>query len=182
LVILAVAVGLLFTSFPREIIALAAAAIHLASPRYRTEDLLALVEWPILVLFMGLFVVTGAFETTGCGDQAVHWLAQSGFDLNRPLNLTLATAALSNLINNSAAVMLLLKVVNLAQPATACILALANSFGGNLIMVGAVSNLIVVQQARDLGVNITFREFARLGIPVTLAALGGLLGWVALMS
>jgi len=182
LVILAVVVGLLFTSFPREIIALAAAAIHLASPRYRTEDLLGLVEWPILVLFMGLFVVTGAFETTGCGDQAVHWLAHSGFDLNRPANLALATAALSNLINNSAAVMLLLKVVNLAQPATACILALANSFGGNLIIVGAVSNLIVVQQARDLGVNITFRDFARLGIPVTLASLAGLLVWVALMK
>ena len=179
LVILAAVVCLLFTSFPKEIIALAAAAIHLASPKFRTEDLLALVEWPILVLFMGLFVVTGAFQSTGCGDQAVQWLAHSGFDLNQPLNLALATAALSNLINNSAAVMLLLKVVNLAQPATACILALANSFGGNLIIVGAVSNLIVVQQARDLGVNISFREFARLGIPVTLAALGGLLVWVA---
>lgn len=182
LVILAVVVGLLFTSFPREIIALAAAAIHLASPKFRTEDLLGLVEWPILLLFMGLFVVTGAFQATGCGDQAAQWLAHSGFDLNRPANLTLATAALSNLINNSAAVMLLLKVVSLAQPATGYILALANSFGGNLIIVGAVSNIIVVQQARDLGVNISFRDFARLGIPVTLVALAGLLAWVALMK
>lgn len=182
LVILAVVIGLFFTSFPREIIALAAAAIHLASPKFRTEDLLALVDWPILVLFMGLFAVTGAFQTTGCGDAAIRWLAQSGFDLNRPINLALVTAGLSNLISNSAAVMLLLKVVNLSQPVAAYVLALANSFGGNLIIIGSVANIIVVQQARDMGINISFRDFARIGIPVTLAALAGLLGWVAIMA
>jgi Na+/H+ antiporter NhaD/arsenite permease-like protein len=68
------------------------------------------------------------------------------------------------------------------HPATAYVLALANSFGGSLIIVGSVSNIIVVQQARELGISISFRDFARLGVPVTLAALGGLLGWVALMT
>ena len=97
-------------------------------------------------------------------------------------NLALVTAALSNLINNSAAVMLLMKVVNLSNPVTAYILALANSFGGSLIIVGSVSNIIVVQQARDLGVYISFRDFARIGIPVTLTALAGLLIWVAIIA
>ena len=149
---------------------------------FRTDDLLALVEWPILVLFMGLFVVTGAFQATGDGEQAVRWLAQSGFHLDAPANLALATATLSNLIGNSAAVMLLLQVVNLAHPTTAYILALANSFGGSLIILGSVSNIIVVQQARALGVKISFRDFARLGVPVTLAALAGLLGWMYLVA
>jgi Na+/H+ antiporter NhaD/arsenite permease-like protein len=178
LVILTVVIGLLFTPLPKEIIALAAAGIHLASPKFRTDQLLGLVNWPILVLFMGLFVVTGAFQSTGYGDQAVQWLAHSGFRLNVPHNLTLATAALSNLINNSAAVMLLVKVVDLSRPTTAYILALANSFGGSLIIAGSVSNIIVVQQARELGVRISFRDFARLGVPVTLVALAGLIGWV----
>jgi Na+/H+ antiporter NhaD/arsenite permease-like protein len=182
LVILVVVIGLFFTRLPKEIIVLAAASIHLASPKFRTDELLRLVEWPILVLFMGLFVVTGAFQSTGYGDQAVQWLAHSGFSLDTPPNLALATAALSNLINNSAAVMLLLKVVNLSKPATAYVLALANSFGGSLIIVGSVSNIIVVQQARELGVSISFRDFARLGVPVTLAALAGLIGWAALMN
>jgi Na+/H+ antiporter NhaD/arsenite permease-like protein len=182
LVILAVVIGLFFTSLPKEIIALAAAAIHLASPKFRTEQLLRLVDWPILVLFMSLFLVTGAFQSTGYGDQAVEWLAHSGFQLDAPVNLALATAALSNLINNSAAVMLLLKVVNLSHAHAAYILALANSFGGSLIILGSVSNIIVVQQARDLGVKISFRDFARLGIPVTAAALAGLVVWVALMK
>jgi len=74
--------------------------------------------------------------------------------------------------------MLLLKVINLSHPATAYILAMANSFGGSLIIIGSVSNIIVVQQAQQLGVTIGFREFSRLSIPVTLVALGGLLLWV----
>ena len=178
IIILIVVIGLFFTSLPKEVIALAAAGIHLASTKFRTEDLLRLVEWPILVLFMGLFVVAGAFESTGCGEQAIHWLAQGGFDLNAPANLALTTAALSNLVGNSATVMLLLKVVNLAAPATPYILALANSFGGSLIIIGSVSNIIVVQQAHEMGIKISFWDFARLGIPVTLAALAGLLVWI----
>lgn len=180
IVILVVVIGLFFTKIPKEIIVLAAAGIHLASTKFRSEDLLGLVEWPILVLFMGLFVVAGAFQSTGYGEQAIHWLAQGGFNLNAPVNLTLTTAALSNLIGNSAAVMLLLKVVNLSSPAAPYLLALANSFGGSLLIIGSVSNIIVVQQARQMGIKISLWDFARLGIPVTLTALAGLIGWLAL--
>jgi Na+/H+ antiporter NhaD/arsenite permease-like protein len=140
------------------------------------------VDWSILILFMGLFVVTGAFQATGDGDQAVRWLTHAGMNLQSPSMLVVVTAVLSNLINNSAAVLLLVKVVDVTHPTTAYVLALANSFGGSLIILGGVSNIIVVQKARDLGINISFRDFARLGVPVTLVALGGLLGWVALMT
>lgn len=181
IVILIVVLGLFFTNVPREVITLAAAGIHLASPKFRTEDLLGLVDWPILVLFMGLFVVAGSFHATGYGDQAVLALARHGFNLNSPGTLTVATAALSNLIGNSAAVMLLLKIVNLAAPATASVLALANSFGGNFILIGSVASIIVAQQAHDRGIRISFWDFARLGIPATLVAMAGLLAWVALV-
>jgi Na+/H+ antiporter NhaD/arsenite permease-like protein len=181
IIILIVVIGLFFTSLPKEVIVLAAAGIHLASTKFRTDDLLGLVEWPILIIFIGLFVVAGAFQSTGFGEEAIHRLAQGGFNLNSPGNLTLTTAALSNLVGNSATVMLLLKIVNLAAPATPYILALANSFGGSLIIIGSVSNIIVVQQAHEMGIKISFKDFARLGIPTTLAALAGLLVWVALV-
>ena len=178
LTLLIVVIGLFFSPLPKEVIALAAAAIHIASPKFRTDDLLGLVDWPVLILFMGLFVVTGSFQSTGYGDQAVAWLAHGGINLNAPHTLILSTTVLTNLINNSAAVMLLLKVINLSHPTTAYLLALANSFGGSLIVIGSVSNIIVVQQAQQLGITISFWDFARLSIPVTLAALGGLLLWV----
>ena len=182
LVILVLAIAFFFTSLPKELIALTAAAIHLASTKFRTEDLLKLVDWSILVLFMGLFVVNGAFQATGYGEQAVRWLAHAGVNLQSPSILAIVTALLSNLINNSAAVLLLVKVVNVTHAPTAYVLALANSFGGSLIITGSVSNIIVVQQAREMGVDISFRDFARLGVPVTLAAMLGLLAWVALMG
>ncbi len=182
LVILVLVIAFFFTRIPKEIIALTAAGIHLASPKFRTEDMLKLVDWSILVLFMGLFVVTGAFEATGYSDHAVQWLAQAGMNLQSPAILAIVTATLSNLINNSAAVLLLVKVVDVTNPTTAYVLALANSFGGSLLIIGSVSNIIVVQQARELGINISFRDFARLGVPVTLAAIAGLLAWVSLMT
>lgn len=182
MVILVVVIGLFFTPLPKELVALTAAAIHLASPKFHTSDLLRLVDWPILVLFMALFVVTGAFQSTGYGGQAVEWLARGGLHLQSLPTLTAVTAVMSNLIGNSATVLLLMKVANVAQPPAAYVLALANSFGGSLIIIGSVSNIIVVQQARELGIHISFRDFARLGVPVTLAALAGLVGWVMLMT
>ena len=182
IIILIVVLGLFFTTLSKEIVVLAAAGVHLASTKFRTEDLLGLVEWAILILFMGLFVVAGAFQSTGYGAEAMHWLAQGGFDMKAPASLTVMTAGLSNLVGNSAAVMLLLKVVNLSSTTAPYILALANSFGGSLIIIGSVANIIVVQQARDLGIKISFWDFARLGIPVTLTALAGLLAWVAVIG
>jgi Na+/H+ antiporter NhaD/arsenite permease-like protein len=182
LIILGLVIAFFFSPIPKELIALTAAGIHLASPKFKTDELLALVDWPILVLFIALFVVTGAFQSTGYGDRAVAWLARSGLDLQSPRILAVATAALSNLINNSAAALLLVKVVKVSRPPTAYVLALANSFGGSLIVIGSVSNIIVMQQARALGITISFRAFARLGVPVTLTAIAILLAWITVMT
>ena len=78
--------------------------------------------------------------------------------------------------------MLLCKIANITEPPAAYVLALANSFGGSLIIAGSVSNIIVAQQAREFGVNISFTEFSRIGVPVTVVALAGLIGWVFLVS
>lgn len=178
LITLAIVIGLFFSPLPKEIVALAAAGLHLASNKFNTREMLGLVDWSVLVLFMGLFVVTGAFQSTGYGDQLVHGLAHAGFDLNAPPTLVAAATLLTNTINNSAAVLLLLKVLDLSHPTTAYLLALANSFGGSLIIIGSVANIIVVQQARGMGITIGFRDFAQLGVPATLVALAGLLLWV----
>ncbi len=182
LVILIMVVLLLFSPLPKEIIALTAAGIHLASPKFPTEDLLGLVDWPVLLLFMGLFVVSGAFQATGYGAHAVAWLAGIGLNLQSLPLLAVITAILSNLISNAAAVMLLVKLTPVTHPSVAYVLALANSFGGSFIIIGSVSNIVVVQQARASGIDISFRDFARLGVPVTLAAMAGLLAWVGMMT
>jgi Na+/H+ antiporter NhaD/arsenite permease-like protein len=182
LVVLFAVIVLFFTSLPREVVVLVAAAIHLMSTKFRTEDLLALVDWPVLLLFMSLFVVSGTFQATGYGTQLVQWLEGMGLDPSRPANEVMMTAALTALINNAPAVMLLVKLVPITHVSTAYIMAVANSFGGNAIMTASVANLIVVQQARKQGIDITFGDFARLGIPITLVSLGALIGWALLMG
>jgi Na+/H+ antiporter NhaD/arsenite permease-like protein len=182
LVIFGAVVALFFTRIPKELVVLVAAGIHLASPKFRTEDLLALVDWPILVLFMSLFVVTGAFAATGYPEQMVGWLTGIGFSPARLGNEAVLTAGMTALMNNAPAVMLLLKLVPVAQPSAAYVMALANSIGGNVVLTASVANLIVVQQARRQGIVITFGEFARLGVPVTLAGLAVLSAWAALVG
>jgi Na+/H+ antiporter NhaD/arsenite permease-like protein len=180
LVVLVAVIALFFTSLPREVVVLVAAAIHLLSTKFKTEELLALVDWPVLLLFMSLFVVSGTFQATGYGDQLVKWLEGMGFDLNRPANEVAMTAGLTALINNAPAVMLLVKLVPITHVSIAYIMAVANSFGGNAILTASVANLIVVQQARRQGIVLSFGDFAKLGIPITLLSLGGLIGWALL--
>jgi Na+/H+ antiporter NhaD/arsenite permease-like protein len=96
------------------------------------------------------------------------------------VNLVALTAGLSALINNAPAVMLLIKIVPMTHASTAYIMTAANSFGGSIILTASVSNIIVVQQAKQHGVEISFRDFARVSVPITLAALGGLVAWAEL--
>jgi Na+/H+ antiporter NhaD/arsenite permease-like protein len=180
LVILAAVIGLFFTSLPKELVVLVAAGIHLASSKFRTEDILTLVDWPILVLFASLFVVSGMFQATGYAGEVVAWMQGNGINPTQPGTLAALTAGLSAVINNAPAVMLLLKIVPVIHVSSAYIMAVANSFGGCLILTASVSNIIVVQQARHLGITISFRDFAKLGVPITLIALGGLIAWSTL--
>jgi Na+/H+ antiporter NhaD/arsenite permease-like protein len=58
-------------------------------------------------------------------------------------------------------------------------LAASSTFAGNLITIGSIANLIVIEQAAACGVNISFRAHARVGIPVTVVSLIVLAGWIA---
>jgi Na+/H+ antiporter NhaD/arsenite permease-like protein len=177
IVILAAVVALFFTSLPHEVVVLVAAGIHLMSTKYRTEELLGLIDWPLLLLFMALFVVSGTFQASGYAAQVVHWLDTVHFDLNRPANEVVATAVLTVLINNAPAVMLLVKLVALQKTTAAFLLAAANSFSGNAILTASVANIIVVQQARQQGITISFGAFAKIGLPVTALSLAVLISW-----
>jgi Na+/H+ antiporter NhaD/arsenite permease-like protein len=182
LVILAVVIALFFTSVPREITILVAACVHFLSSKFRTEQLLALVDWPILLLFMALFVVSGTFQATGYGEEVVRWMEGIGFDPSRPSNEAVLTAGLSVLINNAPAVMILIKIVPIIHASNAYIMGVANSFAGNAVMTASVANIIVVQQARRQGIVISFGAFARQGLPITVAAIAGLIGWALLIG
>ncbi len=172
--------GFLFAPVPREVLALAAAAVLLTSRRMASRDILGTVDWHLLVLFVGLFVVNFALAGSGTLAMATRALERGGVDLTRPGVLFPLTVVLSNLVSNVPAVMLLLPQAT--RPAAGPLLALASTLAGNLIIVGSVANIIVVDQAARLGVHIGWKQHARVGVPVTLATLAIAAGWLALIA
>jgi Na+/H+ antiporter NhaD/arsenite permease-like protein len=172
--------GFVFAPIPREVLALAAAAVLLTSRRMASRDILGTVDWHLLVLFVGLFVVNFALADSGTLAVATHALERGGVDLSRPGVLFPLTVVLSNLVSNVPAVMLLLPQAT--RPDAGALLALASTLAGNLLIVGSVANIIVVDQAARLGVRIGWRQHARVGVPVTLATLAIAAGWLALVA
>jgi Na+/H+ antiporter NhaD/arsenite permease-like protein len=92
--------------------------------------------------------------------------------------LTVISTLMSNLFSNVPAVMLLIGFLDPANPLEWYMLAVSSTFAGNLIVIGSIANLIVIEQAALLGVRISFQEHARLGIPITLVSLAVLLLWI----
>jgi Na+/H+ antiporter NhaD/arsenite permease-like protein len=166
----------LFAPVPREVVALTAAGVLMMSRRLHSRKMLGLVDWQLLVLFIGLFVVNHGLEKTGLIHQFVGRMAALGVDLHEPLPLFVASFALSNIVSNVPAVMLLLPVATheLAGP----LLALASTLAGNLLIVGSIANIIVVDAAHRRGLTIDWKRHARIGIPVTLATMA--ISWLYL--
>jgi Na+/H+ antiporter NhaD/arsenite permease-like protein len=175
-VLVLLTLAFLFAPWPREIIALAAAAVLLTSRRTSSRTVLGLVDWHLLVLFFGLFVVNHALAASGMLTSALQELAAGGLDVAEPATLFGVTVVLSNLVSNVPAAMLLLPAAS--HPLAGPILALASTLAGNLFIVGSIANIIVIDQAERLGISISWREHARVGIPVTLLTLAIAAGWL----
>jgi len=170
----------LFTDWPRDVAALVGAGLLLTSRRLHSNKMLGLVDWPLLILFIGLFVVNGALEHTGLTQQAIGALARAGVPLGDPAPLFGASFVLSNVVSNVPATMLLLPAAT--HPMSGPLLALVTTFAGNLLVVGSIANIIVIDAARRYGIEIGWRRHFRVGAPVTAATLAIAAGWLYLIS
>ena len=161
----------LIAGAPIPLAALAAAALLLISRRRLPERVFEEIDWGLLVFFTALFVVTGAIETGGLGRDLFAWMrpwADGG-----PAKLTVVSVVLSNLVSNVPAVMLFRPVVpTLADPHRAWLaLAMATTLAGNLTLLGSVANLIVAEIARRRGVQLSFVEYLKAGMPIAILTL-----------
>ena len=158
---------------PLEVVALAAASAMLLG-RVRPDKAFARVDWQMLVMFFGLFVVVHAFRlhvVSGWDVGGWAWLTSRPVDL-----LSLVSAALSNLVSNVPAVLLLEPVLEaIPRPADReagwLALAMSSTFAGNLTILGSVANLIVVENASRAGVRVSFWDYSKVGIPLTILTL-----------
>ncbi len=185
--VVAIGVVLAFalTDWPRSLVALAAGGLLLMNRKISSGDVLKHVDGDLILLLMGLFIVNAALAATGLPSELLAYLRHHGLDLQHPLTLFFVSSALSNVVGNSAAVLLLTPYASggAQQPdVTAAAMALGTGFASNMIIFGSLAGIIVVEQARKRGVDISFGEFARIGLPVACATLALAAGWIVWMS
>jgi Na+/H+ antiporter NhaD/arsenite permease-like protein len=156
---------------PIPLASLAAAALLLVTRRLKPERVFRDIDWTLLVFFAGLFIVTGALETSHLSERLFAILqpvAERGI-----VWLTAVALLLSNTISNVPAVMLFRPLVpNFPSPQTTwLVLAMSTTLAGNLTLLGSVANLIVAESARVKGIKLSFSEYLWAGLPITFLSL-----------
>ena len=158
------------------------AGFLLISRRLATRTMLGLVDWHLLVLFGGLFVVTAALAQTGLPDDALRWLEARGLHPESLAILAPLTLLGANTIGNVPLVVLLLSVSPSMSEGAFYALAVLSTLAGNLLVVGSLANIIAIERARDAGVAVGFAEHARCGVPMTLLSFLLALAWLIAMG
>jgi len=168
---------LFFAGWPVPKVAVIAGALLLVTRRVNPEKVYREIDWGLLVLFIGLFIVIAGIEKTRVA--AGLFEAASRYHLERAAPLSAFTALLSNLVSNVPAVLVFKSFVpRLPDPQHAWLtLAMSSTLAGNLTLLGSVANLIVVQKARH-AVRISFWEYAKAGIPLTVLTIGVGVWWL----
>jgi Na+/H+ antiporter NhaD/arsenite permease-like protein len=160
--------ALFFAGQPVAKVAIVGGALLLFTRRVRADKVYREIDWPLLVMFVGLFVVVAGVEMAVLTPDVVA--AVGRLHLRSFPILSIATAGLSNLVSNVPAVLVLKPfVADLPDPSRAwLVVAMASTLAGNFTLVGSVANLIVAQRARAHGVVIGFWEYFKVGAPLTM--------------
>jgi len=171
-------IGAFFAGVPPAEVAIIGGALLLLTRRLKPERVYREIDWALLLLFAGLFVVVRGVEQVLLTPDVLREAERLALD--EPAVLAVTGAALSNIVSNVPAVLVLKPfVAALAHPSRAwLVLAMATTLAGNLTIVGSIANLIVVERARRQRVEIDFWSYLKLGVPVTLATIAIGVWWM----
>src|SRR3984957_7787455 len=179
--IVAAAVLVLFAmGYPTHLVALGGGAALLFTRRMLPSTIYEQIDWTLLVMFAGLFIVVRGAETTGLLEDLVRKVGSER--LKSVATLSVVAAVLSNLVSNVPAMLLFKPIYPQIRQgmSTGLVLASASTLAGNLTLLGSIANLIVVEQARREGIEIGFVEYLKVGVPVTIITLAVDIAWLQL--
>ena len=171
LVATAVVVALFFAGQPPAEAAIVVGTLLLVTRRVKSARVYAEIDWSLLLMFTGLFIIVAGAEHALLTPEAISVVGR--MHLGDAPVLGVVTAVLSNIVSNVPAVLLLKPFVQvLPDRDTAWLaVAMASTLAGNFTVLGSIANLIVVEKAARRGVAITFRDYFRVGAPLTLLTL-----------
>lgn len=160
-------IAFFFAGWPVPKVALMAGALLLVTRRVKPERIYREIDWSLLVLFIGLFVVVAGVEKTALPGDLFRAARQ--FHLERVPVLSVFAALLSNVVSNVPAVLVFKPfIAHMGDPLRSWLtLAMSTTLAGNLTILGSVANLIVVQRARHEA-PMSFWEYFKVGAPLTI--------------
>jgi Na+/H+ antiporter NhaD/arsenite permease-like protein len=178
---IAASVGMIvffFWGWPVAKVAIVAGALLLITRRVKPEKVYHEIDWSLLAMFAGLFIVVAGVEKTSLEEDLFALAAR--FRLDHVGILSAFSAVVSNIVSNVPAVLVFRPLVpRLADPALGWLtLAMSSTLAGNLTVLGSVANLIVVQRARH-DIRISFWDYCRVGIPLTALSLAAGAAWLS---
>ena len=154
------------------LVALAGAAVLLVTARRDPTDIIAGVDWSLLLFFAALFVVTRGVQQTPLvvGGTRLALTNLHGAGLRDASIVSGAMLVLSNLVSNVPAVLLWRPAVGALPHARFVwiVLAMSSTFAGNLTLLGSMANLIVAERAGKAGSHVGFFDYLKVGVPVTV--------------
>ncbi len=166
------------TPLPREIGALIIAALLLANRQITSRTMIATVDWPLLLLVACLFAITGQLNDTGIAAKILELLSNNGLLPNNLAVLLPFALVTSNAIGSVPAAMLVLQIWPLPPDSVLYSLALLSTLAGNLLLSGSLSTLLIAERAAAMGAPVSFREYARAGVPIALVSLAFASFWL----
>jgi len=168
------------TGLAPGVVALGMAMVLLIISRADVEHVLEEVEWSTLLFFTGLFILVGVLEEYG----VIEWIAHNVFMNvgNNPYVIVLmvlwVSGIISGFLDNIPFTITMIPIIHLlleSNPIPNNILwwalALGACFGGNITIIGASANIVSVGIAKKYGVEISFIDFMKKGLIVTLISL-----------
>jgi Na+/H+ antiporter NhaD/arsenite permease-like protein len=158
-------------------IALSAAAVALVWVRPNIREVLERVDWPVLLFFMGLFVMVGGLEAAGVFEPIAEALAPIGHTNPRLLGVVIiwVVAGLSALVDNVPVTIAMISLLSGLAVAGVNVSALwwavvfGAGFGGNATKIGSGANILIVSLSEQTSAPISARLWSRRGLPVAIA-------------
>lgn len=181
MVILAITIGLFIFQRPlqisSELIALSAAAVALVWVRPNVREVLQRVDWPVLLFFIGLFVMIGGLEAAGVFEPITEALAPIGHTNPVLLGVVIiwVVAALSALVDNVPVTIAMISLLSGLAIAGVNVRGLwwavvfGAGFGGNATKIGSGANILIVSLSEQTHTPISAKLWSRTGLPVAIA-------------
>jgi len=163
-----------------SIVAMAGGVAAVLFSGIRPSRLIQSVDWSLLLFFCGLFIVIGGAQQAGVLDVFMNNLnVQNGVAGIAPMQVF--SVLVSQVVSNVPLTMLVIPIIkNLPGDVLWISLAAGSTLGGNATIIGAVANIIVVEQAYSRGVKVGWWEFSRVGLVVTALTVAASIGILSL--